>query len=77
MKAFLFAGLTLMMFSGCDVDVKDKGKLPKVNVESGRLPDVDVRAVPKYRSEPRKPRSPSPISMSRPRKRRSRCQIST
>jgi hypothetical protein len=30
---------------GCDVDVKDKGKAPKVHVdvESGRLPDVDVR----------------------------------
>jgi hypothetical protein len=30
---------------GCDVDVKDKGKTPRVNVdvESGRLPDVDVR----------------------------------
>lgn len=30
---------------GCDVDVKDPGKLPDVDmqVEKGRVPDVDVR----------------------------------
>ena len=30
---------------GCDVDVKDKGQLPDVDVavEPGRVPDVDVR----------------------------------
>jgi hypothetical protein len=35
-----------LVAAGCDVDVKDPGKAPKVNVdvESGRLPDVDVRA---------------------------------
>ncbi len=28
---------------GCDVDVKDPGEAPEVNVEGGRAPDVDVR----------------------------------
>jgi hypothetical protein len=28
---------------GCDVDVKDEGKLPEVDVKAGRMPDVDVR----------------------------------
>lgn len=42
------AGLTipgaLFAFSGCDVDVKDSGAPPKmdVDVEEGRAPDVDV-----------------------------------
>ena len=43
MKTFAFLGLALVMCCGCDVDVKDKGKLPQVSVEPGRLPDVDVR----------------------------------
>jgi len=28
---------------GCDVDVKDEGELPDVDVEPGRMPDVDVK----------------------------------
>lgn len=34
-----------MGVAGCDVDVADKGALPKVDVdvEPGRVPDVDVR----------------------------------
>ena len=31
------------LMSACDVDVEDEGKLPEVNVEPGRAPDVDVR----------------------------------
>jgi hypothetical protein len=40
-----FAGLFALVVAGCDVDVKDKGKPPKVNVsvERGRVPDIDVR----------------------------------
>lgn len=40
--SILLAG-ALGMLSACDVDVEDKGKLPEVNVEPGRAPDVDVR----------------------------------
>lgn len=29
-------------FVGCDVDVEDSGELPSVDVEPGRMPDVDV-----------------------------------
>jgi len=38
-------GVICLVLAGCDVDVKDKGKLPDVDVsaEPGRLPDVDVR----------------------------------
>jgi hypothetical protein len=42
----LFAcGLAFLLtsISGCDVDVKDEGKLPEVEVKDGRLPDVEVR----------------------------------
>ncbi len=37
--------LTLILFTGCDVDVKESGKLPDVdvNVKPGTMPDVDVR----------------------------------
>jgi hypothetical protein len=28
--------------TGCDVDVKDDGELPKVDVDPGRAPDVDI-----------------------------------
>jgi hypothetical protein len=28
--------------TGCDVDVKDDGELPKVDVEPGRAPEVEV-----------------------------------
>ena len=44
----LFAAIVLGLIPlsvGCDVDVKDKGKAPDVDVsvEPGRVPDVDVR----------------------------------
>lgn len=39
---FLLAG-SIGLLSACDVDVEDKGKMPEVNVEPGRAPDVDVR----------------------------------
>lgn len=35
----LALGATL---GGCDVDVEDEGELPKVKVERGRAPDIDV-----------------------------------
>ena len=43
--AVLFCGLAGLALAGCDVDVKDKGKAPNVdvNVEPGRAPDIDVR----------------------------------
>ena len=37
--AALAAALAL---SGCKVEVKDSGELPKVNVEPGTMPDVKV-----------------------------------
>ena len=37
--AMLFVGASFLMFSGCDVDVKDKGKAPDIDV---RTPDVDI-----------------------------------
>lgn len=48
------------LMSACDVDVEDEGKLPEVNVEPGRAPDIDVRGpdvnveggqMPKYEVE--------------------------
>ncbi len=46
-KAAIAASILLIGAAGaltaCDVDVDDKGKLPEVNVEPGRAPDVDVR----------------------------------
>lgn len=39
------AALLALAAVGCDVDVKDKGALPDVDVDvkEGRMPDVDVR----------------------------------
>jgi hypothetical protein len=37
------AVLVAFTLAGCDVDVEDEGELPKVKVEPGRAPDVDVR----------------------------------
>ena len=39
------AALCLMAVAGCDVDVKDPGTLPSVDVDAtpGDAPDVDVR----------------------------------
>ena len=43
--ATAFVAVTACLAVGCDIDVKDKGKPPKVNVdvEPGRAPDIDVR----------------------------------
>jgi len=45
MKKLLTVALVccLSLCFGCDVDVKDKGELPRVDVKGGRMPDVDVR----------------------------------
>ena len=43
-KSFIAALTCLLALSlGCDVDIKDKGKLPDVDVQPGRMPDVEVR----------------------------------
>lgn len=34
--------LAVTALAACDVDVKDKGELPDVDVKEGRAPDVDV-----------------------------------
>lgn len=43
----LSIAISAVLLSACDVDVEDKGKLPKVDVdvmaEKGRLPDIEVR----------------------------------
>ena len=41
--ALLFAPCLALSLVGCDVDVQDDGELPEVEVEEGRMPDVDVR----------------------------------
>lgn len=43
-KLTTLLAVILMSFAtiGCDVDVKDTGELPDVDVEGGRAPDVDV-----------------------------------
>lgn len=39
----LFVALACVgALTGCDVDVKDKGEMPEVEVKEGRAPDVDV-----------------------------------
>lgn len=40
---YVIAGAMAIMVSACDVDLKDKGKVPEVDVKEGRMPDVDVR----------------------------------
>lgn len=35
--------LAALSLTGCDVDVKDPGEAPDVQVDPGRAPDVDVR----------------------------------
>lgn len=40
---YMTAGAMAVMLSACDVDMKDKGKMPEVDVKEGRAPDVDVR----------------------------------
>ncbi|QDU82388.1 hypothetical protein Pla110_41430 [Polystyrenella longa] len=47
-KKSLFGLLILpgaLLMTGCDVDVRDEGELPDIDVEAteGRMPDVDVR----------------------------------
>jgi hypothetical protein len=43
--ALLAAGLLTISAVGCDVDVKEEGRAPDVDVsvDPGKLPDVDVR----------------------------------
>lgn len=43
--SWMLAPIVGFAFVGCDVDVKDPGKVPEINVETeeGRMPDVDVR----------------------------------
>ncbi len=43
--ALLAAGLMSISAVGCDVDVKEEGRAPDVDVsvDPGKLPDVDVR----------------------------------
>lgn len=40
---FSMALFSCFTFAGCDVDVKDEGKMPEVEVKEGEMPDVDVR----------------------------------
>ena len=37
-------GGLILPLTSCDVDVVDKGKMPEVKVEGGRLPEIDVDA---------------------------------
>ena len=39
----IVAAALLGLVAGCDIDVKDEGQLPDIEVEGGRLPDVDMR----------------------------------
>lgn len=32
-----------LVLMGCDIDVKDEGSLPDVDVEGGEVPEVEVR----------------------------------
>ena len=40
--ALVMGGLFALGAAGCDVDVKDSGELPTVEVERGEAPDIDV-----------------------------------
>lgn len=42
LMSVIFSGLFVIGLVGCDVDVKDEGKLPDVDVKGGEMPDVDV-----------------------------------
>lgn len=41
--AVLTVGLCGVGLVGCDVDVEEEGRMPDVEVEAGKAPDVDVR----------------------------------
>lgn len=41
-QKYLTVLLAVTALAACDVDVKDKGELPDVDVKEGRAPDVDV-----------------------------------
>ena len=45
MNCTKFFAISCLVIAGCDVDVKDKGQVPDVDVTvtGGRVPDVDVR----------------------------------
>ena len=62
----LMATAALMSFglAGCDVDVKDSGELPEVDVREGRAPDVDVETPDvDVRTEPREVDVPTDIDV--------------
>src|SRR3954470_12133155 len=40
--ATIAAALAVVALGGCNVKVKDSGQLPKVDVEPGKMPDVEV-----------------------------------
>ena len=41
-RATVAAVLGAIALAGCNVNVKDGGELPKVDVEPGKMPDVEV-----------------------------------
>lgn len=41
-KSWIGVATLGLLLAGCDVDVKDEGKMPDVDVKEGRMPDVDV-----------------------------------
>lgn len=41
-QKYLTVLLAVTALAACDVDVKDKGEMPDVDVKEGRAPDVDV-----------------------------------
>lgn len=41
-QKYLSVLLAVTALAACDVDVKDKGEMPDVDVKEGRAPDVDV-----------------------------------
>lgn len=60
--------LFLAIAAGCTAEVEDRGEAPEINVEGGRLPDIDVAPaditvtqdtqviqVPQIQIEPRDP----------------------
>ncbi|MBX3443932.1 MAG: hypothetical protein KF774_16105 [Planctomyces sp.] len=46
MKIWMVFGCAALagLLSACDVDVRDPGQLPEVDVRGGRMPDMDVNA---------------------------------
>lgn len=42
LSACLLAAGCCVGLAGCDVDVEEEGRMPSVDVEPGKLPEVDV-----------------------------------